>query len=202
MEPQVRRNYTDSLEGETLRSIGQLMVSTSLIDHLLRYALGITKSLDLKGTRRDLGWMPGDKAFRHLRKALRSAGIVIEEIDWRELGRDLHRIYRLRDLVAHCLWVEGDNGRKWLAQTKDGRSDGKGPRWKTPEGMDLVQCLRLGERDVQLLVHQAQLIVYALEELNGRWSRPPQTESDRGSFGMTVTLSAVGFWANPKPQAD
>lgn len=185
------RQYTDSLDDETLRNIGQLMASTSLIDHLLRVALGVARGLDLKATRETLGWMQWEQALHELRLHLDAAGIVIEGADFPALKRELRRLHKLRDLVGHCVWVEGTDGKPLIAQTQGGRSDAQGTRSAIPEGADIAERLHRAARDARFAADEAQRICQWLEEHDGRWARPPQAESDRGSFGMTATSSAL-----------
>lgn len=181
------RQYTDSLDDATLRAIGQLMVSTSLIDHLLRVALGITLGLDLKGTRQALGRMQWDQSLHELKLNLDAAGFVIEGADLPALRKDLRKIYEVRDLVGHCVWVEGGDGRPLLVRTRGGRPDGQGMRSRSPEGVDMASDLLRGVRDAHYAAQEAQRICQWLVEHDGRWSRPRETESDRRSFGMTAT---------------
>lgn len=190
-----RSNYTDDLDGQTLRDIGQLMASTSLIDHLLRYALGMRLGMDLKATRQTLGPVPWHAVLHDLRKNLEAAGIVIDGVDLRAFQKELDPLYELRDLVAHSIWVEAGGGNAMLARTRGGRSDGRGMRWEKPEGVEMSERLRRGARDAQFAAQEAHRIAHWLEEHAGRWAKPPETESDRGSFGMTVTPSAAGIWS-------
>lgn len=192
-----RPPYVDDLPAETLQAIGQLMVSTSLLEHLLRATVGFLRGMDLKQTRTELGAKPWGESMRDLRRELATAGVEVEQIDLLELTKTIRRVFKVRDLVAHCVWQEKpDGGHPMLTQTKGGRTDGHGSRAHLPESTDITAALMKAARDAGYAAQEAQRVFESLEESAGSRSRPAASENDHSSFSQTATPSTTGSWAS------